>query len=344
MIVAKSGSGPCAAEVRSFDVLSRRYAIIAVFGAGLVAVAWVRLLLGTEGLVWPRDPEVLALRWHRVALAAVCGGGLAVAGVLLQTFLRNPLASPDLTGVASGAGLGVLVASYLAFRGGQTLSPVMFGPAAVVGALVTLAIVGSLARRRGRGDPIALVLIGVCVGIVATSMGLLVQHLMPPDPARSAIRWMVGSLDEQMPGWVVALGAGVVACASLVVFRLGPSLDAASMSDEEAASVGVRVRALRVLMFVLAGLLTAVAVMLGGPIGFVGLVCPHLVRSLVGPSHRTLVVGTLLVGATMLIGADVVVRLVSLEYGRLPVGVVTALLGAPVLILMLRRGVGAWGG
>lgn len=310
---------------------------------GLLVVASVRLLLGNGGLAWPADPEVLGLRWHRVALALVCGGGLAVAGVLLQTFLRNPLASPDLTGVASGAGLGVLVAAFVAFKFEQPLSPLLFGPAALLGAIATLGLVGSLARRGGRSDPVAMVLIGVSIGIVATSAGMVIQHLMPPDPARPAIRWMIGSLDEQMPGWVVMIAAVTVAGASLIAVFLGPSLDAASMSDEEASSVGVRVRALRLWMFVLAGVLTSVAVVLGGPIGFVGLVCPHLVRSAIGPGHRSLVVGSLLAGGIMLVGSDIVVRCVSFEYGRLPVGVVTALVGAPVLIAMLRRGVGAWG-
>lgn len=309
----------------------------------LIAAVALRLMLSPGELSWPSDGQVLGLRWHRAALACVCGGGLGVAGVLLQTFLRNPLASPDLTGVASGAGLGVLVASFVSFKAGQTLSPLLFGPAALAGSLATLSLVGSLARRGGRSDPIAMVLIGVSVGIVATSLGMVIQHLMPPDPARPAIRWMIGSLDEQLPGWIVGVGAVIVCGATGLAVAFGPSLDAAAMSDEEATSVGVRVGALRVWMFVLAGMLTSVAVVLGGPIGFVGLVCPHLVRSMMGPAHRWLAIGTLFAGALMLVSADIVVRSVSLQYGRLPVGVVTALLGAPVLVAMLRRGVGAWG-
>lgn len=321
----------------------RAGAILTTLVIALVGAACLRLLMGSGGLGWPADSDVLGLRWHRVALASVCGGGLAVAGVLLQTFLRNPLASPDLTGVASGAGLGVLLAAFVAFKAGQTLSPLLFGPAAFLGAIAALGLVGLLARRGGRSDPVAMILIGVSIGIVATSAGMVIQHLMPPDPARPAIRWMIGSLDEQTPGWIVAVAAAIVGVATLIAFRFGPSLDAASMSDEEASSVGVRVRSLRIWMFVLAGLLTSVAVVLGGPIGFVGLVCPHLVRSAIGPAHRTLVVGALLAGALMLVGSDIVVRCISFEYGRLPVGVVTALVGAPILVVMLRRGVGAWG-
>lgn len=325
------------------DVSRRPKAVVPLLAIGLVVAVMARLMLGMGELAWPGDPQVLGLRWHRAAMACVCGGALAVAGVLLQTFLRNPLASPDLTGVASGAGLGVLVASFASFIAGQTLSPLLFGPAALAGALVTLGLVGSLARRGGRSDPIAMVLIGVAVGIVATSIGMVIQHLMPPDPARPAIRWMIGSLDEQLPGWIVGIGAGIVGAATGLAMAFGPSLDAASMSDEEALSVGVRVRKLRVWMFVLAGVLTSVAVVFGGPIGFVGLVCPHLVRSAMGPSHRPLLIGTLLAGALMLVTSDIVVRCVSFQYGRLPVGVVTALVGAPILVAMLRRGVGAWG-
>lgn len=301
------------------------------------------MMLGADGLAWPRDPEVRGLRLHRVGLAGVCGSALAVAGVVLQAFLRNPLASPDLTGVAAGSGLGVLVAAFVAYHAGQVLSPVMFGPAALAGALATLFAVGVASRRGGRSDPVAMVLIGVSIGILAAALGLLVQQAMPPDPARPVTRWLIGSLDEQMPGWVVVTGACVVLVSTALIAWVGPTLDAASLSDEEAASVGVRVGVLRWSMFLIAGALTSVAVVLGGPIGFVGLVCPHVVRTLAGPSHRALAIGAAMAGGVMLVGADVVVRLIQFDHGRLPIGVVTALIGAPVLIAMIRKGVGAWG-
>lgn len=310
----------------------------------LGGAAALRLALGTHGLSWTADAEVRALRLHRIALACTCGSALAVAGVVLQTLLRNPLASPDLTGVASGSGLGVLLAAFIAHRAGQTLSPTLFGPAALAGALVTLSIVALAARRSGRSDPVAMVLIGVSIGILAAALGMLLQHLMPPDPARPATRWLIGSLDEQTPTRVVIVAATLVILSTGAITAIGPSLDAASLSDEEAASVGVRIGTLRAFMFVLAGVLTSIAVVLGGPIGFVGLVCPHVVRSLAGPSHRPLAISTALAGALMLVLADIAVRCIDLDYGRLPIGVVTAVVGAPILIIMLRRGVGAWGG
>ncbi len=303
----------------------------------------LRISLGSGGLSWP-EAEIRGLRLHRIALAMVCGSALAVAGVVLQAFLRNPLASPDLTGVAAGSGLGLLIAAYVAYRMGEVLAPALFGPAAMTGALLTLALVGLASRRGGRSDPVAMVLIGVSVGILASALGMLVQQMMPPDPSRSVTRWLIGSLDEHASVRLVVASGAIVASAIGLVVMVGPSIDAAALCDEEAASVGVRIGPLRWLMFVLAGVLTAVAVVLGGPIGFVGLVCPHLVRSFAGPSHRGLVVGAAIAGALMLVSADVVVRLVDLGHGRLPIGVVTAIVGAPVLIAMLRRGVGAWGG
>ena len=310
----------------------------------LAGAAILRMSLGPDGLALPSDAEVFGLRLRRVALAMVCGSALSVAGVVLQAFLRNPLASPDLTGVAAGSGLGLLLAVFAAYKLGEVLTPAMFGPAAMGGALATLAVVGLASRRGGRSDPVAMVLIGVSVGIVASALGLLVQHMMPPDPARPVTRWLIGSLDEGASALLILTGGAITVAGVVVVVWVGPSIDAASLSDEEAASVGVRVGVLRWTMFVLAGGLTSIAVVLGGPIGFVGLVCPHVVRSIAGPSHRGLVVGAALAGAVMMVVADVLVRLIDLDFGRLPIGVVTAIVGAPVLIVMLRRGVGAWGG
>lgn len=324
-------------------VTRRATCTILFLACTLVACVALRMILGTDGVAWPADAEIRGLRLHRVGLASVCGAALAVAGVVLQAFLRNPLASPDLTGVAAGSGLGVLVAAFLAYGLGEALSPAMFGPAALVGALATLFLVGAASRRSGRSDPVAMVLIGVSVGIMAAALGLLVQQAMPPDPSRPVTRWLIGSLDEQMPGWVVVAGACVVVLCTGAIALAGPTLDAASLSDEEAASVGVRVGVLRWSMFLIAGTLTSVAVVLGGPIGFVGLVCPHVVRTVAGPAHRSLVIGAALAGGVMLVGADVVVRVCQFDHGRLPIGVVTALIGAPVLIMMIRKGVGAWG-
>lgn len=323
-------------------VQRRPLEIILALGALAAGMVVLRLAVGPGGLAWP-EPEVLGLRWNRASLALVCGGSLALAGVILQALLRNPLASPDLTGVASGAGFGVLAAAYAAFAMGHALPPGMYPPAAFVGALATLGVVGLIAGRPGRSDPVAMILVGVSVGLVAASGGMLFQHMMPPDPARPAVRWLIGSLDEQLPGWVTGATGAMLAAGVAATAWLGPALDGVSLSDEEAASIGVRVRALRLGMFALAGGLTANAVVLGGPIGFVGLICPHLVRSLAGPGHRTLAIGATLAGAALLVGADVLVRVIDLPHGRLPVGVVTALVGAPVLIAMLRRGVGAWG-
>lgn len=186
-----------------------------------------------------------------------------------------------------------------------------------------------------------MVLIGVAVGIVASAMGLLIQHLMPPDPARPALRWLIGALDENASVWVVGSVAVAVLAGVAGGVLAAPAMDAMALSGEEAESVGVGVQAARIWLFLAGGVLTAGAVVLGGPIGFVGLICPHVVRSLAGPGHRVLTVGSALAGASLLIGADVIVRLLPTTHGVLPIGVVTAMIGGPALIVMLRRGLHA---
>jgi iron complex transport system permease protein len=306
----------------------------------LVGAAVLRLALG-------RDPgggltlgfEHLDLRAARVVSGVLVGSCLAVSGVFLQSLLRNVLASPDILGLASGAGLGVMVAAYLGYLAGRGLaSPDVLGlsgaGAAVVGALLALALVYALSARRGVLDPITLVLVGVGVSILASAGTMIVRHLLP-DQGEAAARMLVGSLRDAQ-WWEL----GVASIPALAGVGLGMAsaraMDAASLSEDEARSVGVPIGSLRAGLFVASGVLTAVSVMLAGPVGFVGLVCPHVVRLLHGPGHRVLIPGAALAGAALVVGCDVLVRAVDLGAGHLPLGVLTSLIGAPVLIGMLR--------
>lgn len=307
-----------------------------------LAAAGARLLLGGPTVGLPA-PQYLEPRLLHVASAAAVGACLGVAGTLLQSLLRNPLASPDLLGVSSGASLAVMLGHYLAWIGGiagWASGAWADGTAALIGATGALLLVYTLSQRRGSVDPVSMILIGVIVSILCSAFAALIQQLMPPDPARRSARWLFGFIDEGVSWAAIGAVASLAAAGTALAWWLGPAMDASAMSEEEARAVGVRIGRLRAAQFAAAGALTAGSVVLAGPIGFVGLVCPHLVRILAGPRHRPLVVGAALAGAAMVVGADAIVAAGSLvvpEIGRLQIGVVTALIGGPVFIAALRR-------
>jgi iron complex transport system permease protein len=323
-----------------------RRAWMTIVGLGVLLLAAGAWRMGVGG--WPAagDGVVLELRAVRVGVAMVVGAGLAVAGVLLQALFRNPLAAPDLLGLSSGASLAVMVSVYAGGFGGAAAGGAMVGGSvwqglpAVVGAVGALGLVYALSQRRGLVEPVSLVLTGVVVGMLCAAGVMLVQHLMP-DAGFNTARLLVGTIsDETAWGTLAVVGGVTLACVALAA-ALGPMLDGASLGEDEAASVGVPVPRLRLALFLIAGVLAAGAVVLAGPIGFVGLVVPHGVRMLMGPRHRGLVVGSALGGAGLLVLADAAIKAVDLGAGRMPMGVVTALVGGPVLVVLLRRGVRA---
>jgi iron complex transport system permease protein len=306
----------------------------------LAVAAALRLASGRSA----DSPEVarafLELRLLRVIAGVLVGASLAVSGVMLQSLLRNHLASPDILGLASGAGLGIMIAAYVAFQGSGRLGAaeapgVGSASAAVVGSLAALGAVWLLSQRRGLLDPITLVLVGVAVSVVCSAGTMLIRHLLP-DAGQGAARLLMGAVRDcsRTELWIV----GAVTAAGVVLgMAAGPAMDAASLSDDESRSVGVPLGRLRSALFLASGVLTAGSVLLAGPIGFVGLICPHMVRLLAGPTHRWLVLGAALAGATLVVLCDALVRLIDLGTGQLPIGVLTSLIGAPVLIAMLRR-------
>lgn len=312
---------------------------LGVLATLLVACVALRMLAG--GLPEGSDlaSQVLDVRAGRAAACVIVGAALAVAGVLLQALLRNPLASPDLLGLASGAGLGVMVSVYLGYLSGFGIAHAAgLGTtgAALLGAMGALVLVLTLSRSRGMLDPVSLVLIGVVVSIICSAGVLLLKHLMP-DRGVAAEQLLLGAIrDDTARSSLWAVGIVVGVCVALG-FAAGPSMDASALSEDEARSVGVPLAKLRVLLFVLSGVMTAGAVLLAGPIGFVGLICPHAVRLCAGPTHRPLVIGSALAGACLLLLADSLVRVIDLGTGRLPIGVLTSLVGGPMLIVLLRR-------
>lgn len=309
-------------------------------GVALAGAFLLRLVVGEGGsLGWAADPAVVGLRVSRAVQGVIVGAALAVAGVMLQSLLRNPLASPDLLGLGSGAGLGVMLGAYAASRAGElVVGPGASALPALAGSVGALALVYLMSQRAGLVEPVSLILVGVIVSLVCGAGTTLVGHLLP-DGGIAASRLLMGALSDEVALTSPALwGVGAAVAGGLALGAcLGPAMDAASLGEDEARSVGVRLGALRLTLFLAASVLTAGAVVLAGPIGFVGLVCPHAVRLLAGPSHRPLVLGAALAGAALVVGADILVRLVELRSGRLPISVLTALAGGPLFIVLLRR-------
>lgn len=340
---------PTAASALRTTLISR--ALYAIVGLALLLAVVIVLRLNTGPAPAPEAAElVMSLRTDRVIMGVIVGAALAVAGVLLQSLLRNPLASPDLLGLASGAGLGVMAVVYAAYLAGLGIAATSVAgdgsgggvgwtttTAAIAGALGALALVYSLSQRRGLLDPVTLVLIGVVISIMCGSATALLKTLMP-DQGLAASRLLLGTLSDDVPRprvWVV--GGLTLACTAAGVWA-GRAMDAAALGEDEARSLGVRLGPLRTLLFILSGVLAAGSVVLAGPIGFVGLICPHAVRLLAGPSHRALVIGSALAGATLVVAADTATRLIDFGSGHPPISILTSLIGGPVLVLLLRRG------
>jgi iron complex transport system permease protein len=311
--------------------------LFALLAAALgVAVGPVRLGLGA---VWDAlvggggDGIVRSVRLPRVAAGLCVGASLAVAGALFQALLRNALAEPYLLGVGPGALLGVTVAAVLA--GAGTLPPALLrGGAAFLGALAVGALIFAVARRTRRSPTASVLLAGIAVGAFVHAVATLLLHVAIRD-WYVVVRWMLGDLGLVTWGEVAFLGVVLAIGLALAVVRAG-ALDVLSLGDEAAWFGGVAVRRALLLLGGLACLLAASTVAVAGLVGFVGLVVPHLARALVGPGHRVLLPASALLGAGLLVLADAVAR-TSFAPQILPLGVVTAVLGAPFLALWVLR-------
>lgn len=319
---------------------------LCVLGAILIALVIVRLFIyrplqGGVVFSWP-DELVREFRFTAVGVAIMTGAALAVSGVLLQALLRNPLASPFILGISSGAALGVMIALYCgAAFGWMFLRTSNNALAALAGALAVLGIVYVLGKRRGWLDPLSLVLTGVVVSAICGALILLLQSLAPHPLLRSElIVWMMGRIDEGAGAGSLMLVALITIVCLAASAMMGRAMDAATLVEDEARSVGVSIGRLRLIMFVMAGALAAISVTLCGPISFVGLIAPHAARLLIGPKHTMLVFASALAGAALLLAADVASQAISVGGGRVPVGVFTALIGGPAFIWLLRSGKG----
>lgn len=271
------------------------------------------------------------LRAPRVVLAFAVGGCLAVTGATLQALVRNPLADPYLLGLSGGAGLGAVAAIALGV-GGMWGVPL----AALAGALLAIALVYRVALVAGSVlDARVLLLGGVVVGAFAASLMGAIMAVSPAPQVRNALMWLLGSFDRA--SWrSVAVFAVYAAVPLAVLYMQARTLDLLALGEEPARFLGTDVERAKRVLFLTASLLTAVAVSLAGVIGFVGLVVPHAIRITAGHLHRSLLPAAFLLGGILLVVADALARTAFAPL-ELPVGVVTALIGVPIFVLLVRR-------
>lgn len=286
--------------------------------------------LGLQPLATLRDGMVWQLRMPRILTAAAVGAGLALCGAVMQSLTRNPLADPYLLGLSSGASLGAVLVLLAGL-------PLLLPVAAFVGAVGALALALSLAGALGTITPTRTVLAGLAISqLCAAAVSFVIFWSAKGDAFREVLSWLMGSVAAAT--WTsVAVAGGAVLVLGTLLALTGSVLDAFTFGDTAAAALGVPVHRARWILLIGVALLTGALVSQSGSIGFVGLILPHAVRLFTGARHRLLLPLSALAGGSFLVWADTLARTVF-EPRELPVGIVTAAIGAPVFAFLLWRG------
>ncbi|GLI52457.1 iron(III) ABC transporter permease [Thermodesulfovibrio yellowstonii] len=282
----------------------------------------------------PEKAIIIDIRLPRVILAGLVGAALSCAGVTLQGIFRNPLVDPFILGISAGAAFGCAVTiGFLSFLPLQLM--------AFTFAVVAVMIAYGVARTQGEVSRLPLILSGVIVSAFFTAMVSIVKFLVDPHKLQSIVYWLMGSFS--LADWKsVKVAAAGVLPGIVPIFLMRWRLNVMSMGEEEAKALGVNIKRERLLFIGFSTFAVAVATSLCGIIGWVGLMVPHLVRMLIGPNHKTLVPLSISAGAAFMIAADTVSR--TITSFDIPVGIITALTGAPFFIYLMKRGgKEAWG-
>jgi iron complex transport system permease protein len=302
--------------------------ILAALAIGSASFSLSETWAGLNGSGDPLVRELIyELRLPRALTAFGTGAALAIAGVMLQVLLRNPLADPYILGTSGGAAAAALWAMSLGATG------FLLNSAAFAGALSSTLLVFVLARSGGSWTPGRLLLTGVVTAAGWGAVVTLILALAPDTNLRGMLFWLMGDFSFVTNPWPILILAVLATIAGLGLAR---SLNVLSTGQDQAALLGVNVAPLRVGLYLLSSLLTAVAVTTAGTIGFVGLVIPHLVRLLAGSDNRIVIPCAALAGGTLLVAADLVARTLVAPQ-QLPVGAITAAIGVPLFLLLLRK-------
>lgn len=271
---------------------------------------------------------IFNIRIPRLLLAIGVGGGLSVAGAVFQSLLMNPLADPYILGVSSGGSFGAVLALLLG------LSFIWVELFSVVGASIVILLVFLIGHRFGKLQPNILLLTGVMIGAFFSALILLLLTFLN-DTLRTAIFWLVGNLAmaDNFSAYYIVIFSLIL---SVILSLFGYKLNLLAMGDEDASNLGLNPKRIKSLVYILASVLVGIIVSVSGIIGFVGLLIPHVVRIIFGSDNRIVVPASFLVGAIFLVFTDTIARIVILP-SELPVGVVTALIGAPAFIYLLKK-------
>lgn len=305
----------------------------------LPVVFLAAVFIGSQDSTWLLNTEIgqqvlWQIRLPRALLAMLVGAVLAWGGVLIQGMVRNPLADPGLIGVSGGAAVGVTLVLWLTGMG-LALPGWLQPMAASIGAFVALILVLKISRHDEINSMSFLILAGIAVSVVAGALVSLLTYLASDQALRQISFWSMGSLTVASHGWWMLL-ASVVLAASVFWFKRLDALDALLLGEVEARSLGIDVHKLQWQVILWTALLTGIAVAACGMIGFVGLVSPHLARLLTGGSHRRVLPLAVLLGAMLLLLADILARTL-IAPAEMPIGIITALVGGPVFISLLVR-------
>ena len=317
-------------------------AVVAAVGTGAVHISPAQVVsiftapLGAAPLA-TYDEQQAAVLWvirlPRVVLGALVGAGLAVAGAAMQGLFRNPLADPGLLGISSGASLAAAMSVVLGFH---VFGPYSLPVAAFLGSLLSTAVIYLLSQERGRVNVPTMLLAGIAINALCGAGTGLMTFLATDEQLRSITFWSLGSLGGATWPTVVS-AAPLILLGALVLPLTARALNALMLGESGAAHLGIPVTRVKWLIVVLVALSVGAGVAVAGTIGFVGLVVPHVLRLLTGPNHRTLLPASALLGAALLVLADLVSRTVAIP-AEVPIGIITALLGAPFFIYLLRQG------
>ena len=302
-------------------------AIAIGLSVGSVKMSFGDVMAGLFDPVAPTASVIRDLRLPRTLAAFACGGLLALAGALMQVLLRNPLADPYILGISGGAGVGALLAIFFG------LGVAGLNGFAFAGALIAILIVFGLAHGDGSWTQTRLLLTGVMVAAGCGALITLLLSIAPEERLRGMLFWLMGDFSQGVKPTFALIGLLVI---GLLTAPLARDLNVFIRGNDTAKALGVSVRFVRIAVYLLASMATAVSVTTAGSVGFVGLVIPHLTRMMVGNDQRVLLPTSILAGGIFLVLADALARILIAPQ-QLPVGVVTALIGVPVFLYLLNR-------
>ena len=317
---------------------------VAICIAALVIVMFVCSLAGTQQISLSKvfegpgqnvDYDIyIGVRIPRIILAALIGAALAASGAALQAILRNPLAEPYILGISSGAALGVMIAVLAgisaSFLGGSPMAVMAF-----LFAIGTVWLVWFIGHLAGGATVTNLLLAGVVINAFFSAVIMLMTSLIDNEKLRSTIMWLMGTIGEKDFA-TLSISAIFIIAGIIALFLISNKLNVLAFGAGEAQSLGVNPRKITLIAFALASFITAVAVGLSGLVGFVGLVVPHSVRLVFGPDHRQLLPASALLGAAFVVICDTIARTI-IAPAQLPVGVITAIIGGPIFLILLSR-------